>query len=89
MPGLWYVYILEEGLKAGVMLTMWRGRRWAQIKLIEPQVRRRSMPGAREGSKRHTPIMLHYQPSREAGGWSYGATICIWVRDIGFVGTLD
>lgn len=33
--GLWYVYILEEGLKACVMLAMWRGRRWAQIKLIE------------------------------------------------------
>ena len=36
LPDLWYVYIFEEGLKAGVMLTMWRGRRWAQIKLSEP-----------------------------------------------------
>ena len=33
--GLWYVYILEEALKAGVMLAMWRGRRWTKIKLIE------------------------------------------------------
>ncbi|MEM8978264.1 MAG: MATE family efflux transporter [Pseudomonadota bacterium] len=33
--GLWYVYIVEEGLKAAAMFTLWRSRTWQRYEVME------------------------------------------------------
>ncbi|MEM1372040.1 MAG: MATE family efflux transporter [Pseudomonadota bacterium] len=33
--GLWYVFIVEETLKAAAMFWLWRGRRWFALELVE------------------------------------------------------
>ena len=35
VKGLWYVYLIEEGLKALIMFTLWQSKKWHKYKVVE------------------------------------------------------
>ena len=37
VKGLWYVYLLEEGLKAIIMFTLWQSKKWHKYKVVEQE----------------------------------------------------
>ena len=37
VEGLWYVYIVEEAIKAIIMLALWQGKKWHKYKVVEQE----------------------------------------------------
>lgn len=37
VKGLWYVYLIEEGLKALIMFTLWQSKKWHKYKVVEQE----------------------------------------------------
>ena len=37
VKGLWHVYLIEEGLKALIMFTLWQSKKWHKYKVVEQE----------------------------------------------------
>ena len=37
VKGLWYVYLIEEGLKALIVFTLWQSKKWHEYKVVEQE----------------------------------------------------